>query len=163
MPPPVAAVERRIWRHDLESQAFRGWSYASQFNPENDRCPDTGRKSQRVFKVGFAFPLLLAALLVVTKKQHAGPFRTSHQPWVWNCVYGMWVTELVEVNGSQPLSLHHWSGETFSQLLCLLLKCPWACQGCRSKQPLSWAVWKHLVYVICYGDDGWGLFFHMFR
>lgn len=34
------------------------------------------------------------------KKKHAGPFRTSHQPWVWNCVYGTRVTELLEANGS---------------------------------------------------------------
>lgn len=104
MPSPVAAVELRIWRHDFERQEVTGWPYTSQFNPENDRCLDTGRKTQRVFKVGFSFPLLLAALLVVLKKKHTGPFRTLRQPWVWNCVSGMQVMASVETNGSQSLS-----------------------------------------------------------
>ena len=104
MPLPVAAVELRIWRYDSESQEVRDWPYTSQFNPESDRCLDTGRKTQRVFKVGFSFPLLLPALLAVIKKKHTGAFRTLQQPWVWNCVYGMRVTELVETKWSRSLS-----------------------------------------------------------
>lgn len=101
---PVAAVELRTWGHNLESQEIKDCPCTSEFDPESDRCPDTGRKTQMVYKVDFSFSLLMAVLLMVIKKKHTGPFRTSHQPWVGNCVYGMRVMELEEVNGCQSLS-----------------------------------------------------------
>lgn len=100
----VAAVELRIWGCNLESQEIKDCPCTSEFDPESDGCPDTGRKTQRVYKVDFSFPLLMAVLLMVIKKKHTGPFRTSHQPRVWNCVCGMQVMELEEVHRSQSLS-----------------------------------------------------------
>lgn len=130
----------RPWRCHLESQevAEQAPVLLNLIQTGTDTCTQA-----EVLKVGFSFLSLLAVWSFTrTKDIPAGHCRSlSLKSCLWNVDDGSGANQWVLV------PFHHWSGETFSQVLGFQLKCPWICQGCTNKHPLSQAVWKYLVIV----------------
>lgn len=138
--------ELRLWRHNLESQEVteqirQNRPCSSQFNLESDRRLHTGRSFQGRLCISVPAWLCCWWSFTRTKDIPSGCCRSpSMKSCLWDVDDGSGGTRWVLV------VLHHWSGETFSQVLCFLLKCPWICQGCTSLSAAQcgsiWWWWK---------------------